>query len=194
MYQRLLVTTDGSADSYAAVAHAAALAVAHHASVVVLEVVETTDDVYRRASAAGWVPSGTGFLTPRNVDSLISAERTAAQHHTESIRAELERAGVGEVECLIAAGSPGAEIVRAADEARCDTIIIATHGRTGLSRLLLGSVADYVIRHARTAVILVPTRGREASVPRADDVGAGTRHGQRNRGPAYGSSATLKPQ
>lgn len=170
MYKRLLVATDGSSDSYAAVEHTVALALAHEASVIVLEVIESPDDVYRRASAAGWVPSGTGFLTPENVDTLIAAEHTAARHHTEAIRAELERAGVRAVECQIAAGSPGAEIVRAADESQCDTIVIATHGRTGLARLLLGSVADYVARHARTAVILVPTRGR-AFRSQADDVG-----------------------
>jgi nucleotide-binding universal stress UspA family protein len=165
VYKRLLLTTDGSSDSYAAVEHAAALARAHQASVVVLEVIETPDEVYRRASAAGWVPSGTGFLTPENVDSLVSAERSAARHHTESIQAALERAGVDAVECMVTAGSPGAEIVRVADEAQCDTILIATHGRTGLARLLLGSVADYVARHARTAVILVPTRSTAAGRP-----------------------------
>lgn len=171
MYGRLLVATDGSSDSYAAVEHSVALALAHDASVVVLEVIESPDDVYRRASAAGWVPSGTGFLTPENVDTLIAAERTAARHHTESIQTALERAGVDAVECIVTAGSPGAEIVRVADEARCDTIVIATHGRTGLARLLLGSVADYVVRHARTPVILVPTRGRAELRARADDAG-----------------------
>ena len=53
MYRRLLVSTDGSSDSYAAVEHSVALALAHDASVVVLEVIESPDDVYRRASASG---------------------------------------------------------------------------------------------------------------------------------------------
>lgn len=48
-------------------------------------------------------------------------------------------------------GNPGAEIVRATES--CDLVVMATHGATGLMRLLMGSVAEYVVRHARCPVM-----------------------------------------
>jgi nucleotide-binding universal stress UspA family protein len=52
-------------------------------------------------------------------------------------------------------GDPATEIVRAADETRSDVIVLGTHGRTGLSRLLMGSVAEKVVRRAPCAVLAV---------------------------------------
>jgi nucleotide-binding universal stress UspA family protein len=167
MYSRILLTTDGSHDSHAAVSYAVELALATGATVVVLEVIESPREVYRRASAAGWVSSGTGFLTDENVSSLIAGERAAAEHHLRAIAAELQRAGVTDVDCRIRSGAPGPEIVAAADEEECDTIVLATHGRSGIARLLLGSVADYVARNATCAVLLAPTPLRR-TIQRAD--------------------------
>jgi nucleotide-binding universal stress UspA family protein len=167
MYSRILLTTDGSHDSHAAVAYVIPLALATNASVVVLEVIESADEVYQRASAAGWVPSGTGFLTEDNVEQLLAGELAAAEHHVQAITAELERSGVTNVESRIVAGRPGPEIVAAAEEAGCDTIVLATHGRSGMARWLLGSVADYVACNARCAVLLAPTTGRERRAPEA---------------------------
>lgn len=62
---------------------------------------------------------------------------------------------------------PGA-ILRVADEAGCDLLVMGTHGRSGAGRLLLGSVAEAVIRHAQVPVLLVR---------------AGTRSGQPAQGP-----------
>lgn len=163
MYSRILLTTDGSHDSHAAVAYTIPLALAMHARVIVLEAIESSAEVYKRASAAGWVPSGTGFLTDDNVSQLIASERAAATHHVEAIGAELERAGVAEIECRVVEGPPGPGIVAAAREAGCDTIVLATHGRSGIGRLLLGSVADYVARQAPCAVVLVPVHTRSPS-------------------------------
>jgi nucleotide-binding universal stress UspA family protein len=50
-------------------------------------------------------------------------------------------------------GHPAEEIVRFADEADCELIVMGTHGRTGFKRLLMGSVAEAVVRRARCAVL-----------------------------------------
>lgn len=55
----------------------------------------------------------------------------------------------------------GSAIVEAANADDVDLVVMATHGRTGLSRLLAGSVTDYVIRHSVTPVVAVPVRGQE---------------------------------
>ncbi len=54
-------------------------------------------------------------------------------------------------------GAPAASILHLADEACVDLIAMSTHGRTGLGQMLLGSVADEVVRNARPPVFLVPT-------------------------------------
>jgi nucleotide-binding universal stress UspA family protein len=67
------------------------------------------------------------------------------------------------VEIQVVAGSPAPAILDTAEEAAADLIVMATHGRGGLPRLWLGSVALKVVQSARTPVLLV--RAREAAVP-----------------------------
>jgi hypothetical protein len=52
-------------------------------------------------------------------------------------------------------GDPAEEILRVAEETKCDLIMIGTHGRTGLGRLLMGSVAEQVVRKAHCPVLTV---------------------------------------
>jgi nucleotide-binding universal stress UspA family protein len=57
------------------------------------------------------------------------------------------------VEFVVADGEPGEEIVRVATERKCDLLVMGTHGRTGLGRLLMGSVAERVMRRAPCPVL-----------------------------------------
>jgi nucleotide-binding universal stress UspA family protein len=61
------------------------------------------------------------------------------------------------VETLLMEGNAAREILRVAEEQHCSLIALGTHGRTGLSRVLLGSVAEDVIRHSRVPVLTVKT-------------------------------------
>ncbi len=61
------------------------------------------------------------------------------------------------IEHRVAEGDPATEIVQAAVETGCDVIVMGTHGRTGLGRLLLGSVAEQVLRRAPCPVVTVKT-------------------------------------
>jgi nucleotide-binding universal stress UspA family protein len=65
---------------------------------------------------------------------------------------------------LLVEGDAGAAILDVARDEKVDMIVLATHGRTGLTRLLLGSVAEYVIRHATCPVLTLKTA---AAVPAA---------------------------
>jgi nucleotide-binding universal stress UspA family protein len=92
--------------------------------------------------------------TPGNANLLAELPHQLA--------AELERIGTDLTERGVEVGSvelvPGTaweEIVRAADRRRCDLIVLGTHGRSGLERLLLGSVAEKVVRHAHCPVMAV---------------------------------------
>jgi len=59
------------------------------------------------------------------------------------------------VQYLLAEGDPATEILRVARETKCDLIVMGTHGRTGLNRLLMGSVAEEVVRKAPCFVLTV---------------------------------------
>jgi nucleotide-binding universal stress UspA family protein len=61
------------------------------------------------------------------------------------------------VEHWIFQGDPATEILAAAEKIKCDLIVMGTHGRTGLGRLLMGSVAEQVVRKAPCPVLTVKT-------------------------------------
>jgi nucleotide-binding universal stress UspA family protein len=61
------------------------------------------------------------------------------------------------VETVLVEGNASREILRVAEEQHCDLIVLGTHGRTGLSRVLLGSVAEDVSRHATLPVLTLKT-------------------------------------
>lgn len=83
----------------------------------------------------------------------------APAEHLEHMRAELCQACAGNsqprVEHVVAEGEPAAAIVRAAKERDCDLIVMGTHGRSGLDRLITGSVAEEVIRKASCPVLAI---------------------------------------
>lgn len=62
---------------------------------------------------------------------------------------------------LLHCGAPGEVICWAAQEHQCDVIVLGTHGHTGLMHLLLGSVAEYCLRHARCPVLTVRDRPKD---------------------------------
>jgi nucleotide-binding universal stress UspA family protein len=73
-------------------------------------------------------------------------------------------------EARVVEGDPATEIVRLAEELPCDLIVMGTHGRHGLDRLLMGSVAEYVMRRAPCPVLTVkapavPTGAETVSAP-----------------------------
>jgi nucleotide-binding universal stress UspA family protein len=89
-------------------------------------------------------------MTPEAVDSIRRAAETGLERVTEHAR----RPGL-EVQALLRQGSAWREIDAAAKEAGADLIVMGTHGRHGLARALLGSVAEKVVRSAPCPVLTV---------------------------------------
>jgi len=69
-----------------------------------------------------------------------------------------------EVETSLQSGHPGQQICEHARDSDVDLIVTSTHGSTGLTHLLLGSVAEYVVRHAHCPVLVVPSRSSELQI------------------------------
>jgi nucleotide-binding universal stress UspA family protein len=77
------------------------------------------------------------------------------------------------MEYQLAEGEPGASIVKVAEDRHCDLIVLGTHGRTGFRRVLMGSVAEQVMRTAPCPVLVVkgPVPQADRSGPSPDDSG-----------------------
>ena len=69
-------------------------------------------------------------------------------------------------ETAIGIGRPAYEICQAAEDTGADLIITSTHGLTGFAHVLVGSVAEHVVRHAHCSVMVVPTRDCEGAEDR----------------------------
>lgn len=140
MYETILLPTDGSAGAVAATEHAVDLATAHGATLHVLYVVDV------RMSPIG------ADASHADVMELVEA---SAERPTAAALDRAEAAGVEAVEA-IRHGVPSQRIGEYADAEDADLIVMGTHGRTGVAHVLLGSVAERVVRTADTPVLTVP--------------------------------------
>ena len=149
MYQRLLVALDNTKTSRLALDHAAELARLSGATVVLLHVLES----FRHVS---------GFESPKAyAEEVLPRMREKGRQLLDEVAAPLVEQGI-EVETVLLEGSDErvAEVIaRRAREAGVDLVIMGTHGRRGVNRLLLGSDAEQVARIAHAPVMLVRKTG-----------------------------------
>lgn len=140
MYDDILVPTDGSEGVEEAVEHARDLAGKYDARVHVLYVVNT--------STYSSLPADS------NWESIVSALEEEGERSTSDLAQRLEDSGV-EVVREVVDGVPHHEILGYADENGVDLVVMGTHGKTGLDRLLLGSVTEKVVRKSEVPVLTV---------------------------------------
>lgn len=155
MYRKILLTHDGSDVAALAVAHAATVAKGANAPIVVVQVVDSVGQMMSRMTPM-IEPVPVGEITVELAEESVAAQRDAAQQNLDGVKAALTAEGIADVTTLVVEGSPGDAILEAANNEGADLIVMATHGRSGLGRAILGSVADHVVRNAkRQAVLLV---------------------------------------
>jgi nucleotide-binding universal stress UspA family protein len=82
-------------------------------------------------------------------------DQSRAMHAEQALRKELAQRLGGDCQVAIRFGDPGHQIADYAHEANADLVVISSHGQTGLTRLLLGSVAEKVVRLARCPVLVL---------------------------------------
>lgn len=146
VFRRILHATDFSKASRPALAKAIALARQNRTPLLIA-----------LALPPLVVPVGEGFVSPGTYDVI---DRSARAHTRKQLAALVQRAKKAGARAtgLLLDGAPHDQIPRAARRNRADLIVIGTHGRTGLSKVLLGSVAERVVRFATCPVLTV--RGR----------------------------------
>ncbi len=152
---RILVPVDFSDTAKKALQYAVPFGTAFDAEVVLLHVMQPYS-----------IPVEFGYLPPDWAETQ--------QQFLDSAQDELAKLCAGEIgnrartQVQVREGVPWQEIVAAAQETRTDLIILATHGRTGLSHVLLGSVAERVVRHAPCPVLVVRDAERDFLPPSAN--------------------------
>jgi nucleotide-binding universal stress UspA family protein len=149
-YQRILVAVDGSPLAEAVLPHALALAHRFGATIELVRAYAPPPSLLA-ASASSALPGTGPVLDPA---PFIAAGRDEAELYLAELEGRLRSQGVA-VEHRRLDGSPGEAIAAESRRADVDLIALATHGRGGLGRLVLGSVADHVLHHASCPVLLV---------------------------------------
>lgn len=146
MFQRIILATDGSAHAEEALGYAQRLALRDDARVIVVHAFEP-------------VPS---YLGEPWGDRVMARHVSAGQAVAAQAAQKLEEAGVDHgVEVL--EGPPAEAILRVADVRDCDLIVMGSRGHGALASLLLGSVSQRVLSHARMPVLVVRAREGEAT-------------------------------
>jgi nucleotide-binding universal stress UspA family protein len=139
LYDRILVPTDGSAGMKKVIEHAGELARIHDAEVVALYVVD--------ASVFTDLPMETSY---ENIRSMLREEGELALEDVETILGDTV-----DLRTDVAEGVPPSRITEYAVENDCDVVVMGTHGRGGIDRLLLGSVAERVVRRSSVPVLTI---------------------------------------
>ena len=150
--QKILLSTDFSDYSAAATKYACELATKFDAELHLLHTLEL-----HLSSAPGF---GMGLALP----TYINESRAAAEKSLAGVLDPKWSAGRTVIQALVE-GSPKAEIVRYARKQEIDLIVLATHGRTGLSHVIIGSVAETVVRTAPCPVLTVRPEGHQFVMP-----------------------------
>ena len=140
----ILLPTDFSGCANYALPYAAAIARATGARIVCVHVVETV------VPAVGYA----GLAEPMPIADISEQLEDSAERELPRLTDCEELNGL-DVEEVIVHGDAAAEIVQVAEERAADLIVISSHGRTGLGRIIFGSTAEAVVRHASCPVLVV---------------------------------------
>ena len=142
--KRILVATDFSPASEAALRYGRALARQLGATLEVLHI---------------WDDATTGFAGLESYTVELASLRTqaeaAARDKLATLLSEQDRASIGATTRLLASHHPATTIVEHAARENVDLIVVGSHGRQGVERWLLGSVAERIVRMARCPVLTV---------------------------------------
>ncbi|OGK89135.1 MAG: hypothetical protein A2X52_04170 [Candidatus Rokubacteria bacterium GWC2_70_16] len=147
--ERVLVPLDGSLLAEGAIQTAVEVARDGTAAVVLL-----------RAAEAHTLPGA----DPTDAQVAVVRE---AEEYLAAVAARLAEQGVKGIETSVWYGPPATAIIEATRLQKVDLIVMTTHGRSGLGRLILGSVAESVLRGTTTPILLLRAPGAPVEAPKA---------------------------
>lgn len=144
MYKTIMVPLDGSALAERALAHAVEMARCGQGRILLLRVIAPGDRTLAWADL--------------DYDQTVAEDEMVRRGHAESYLEEMrERPELKDLVYLtrVPCGNPAEEILDYALTEKVDLVVMSSHGRTGLGRFFMGSVAERVVRHASCPVLVV---------------------------------------
>lgn len=139
-YSNILIAIDGSECSMSAVKKGIELAKDLSSNVILLYVVDMTNTIDNAA---------VGAIVDKNIEGIFEKEAD------KLIESAIKKYPYAKTTKIIEEGVAKEAINTIAEQHKADLIVMGTHGRTGLNHLLVGSVAEYVIRHSSIPVMVV---------------------------------------
>jgi nucleotide-binding universal stress UspA family protein len=146
MYQRILVPTDGTALSKKAVTSAIALAQLCGAELVALQVVPRYPQSYFEGGIA---------LAAADIKQVEKTWGDAAQVVVDAVKKAAQAKGVEAKAVVVRSDIVSDALLATAKKYKCDLVVMASHGRKGIKRLLLGSETQHVLTHASIPVLVL---------------------------------------
>jgi len=145
MYQTILVATDGSALSKKAVRNSIGLAAAIGAELIALNVVPRYPGIF----------VGGLTLSTKEVARIEKQWAEQGQAVVDKVREAAETQGITAKAVVTRSDLVAEAIIAAAKKHKCDLVVMASHGRKGIKRVLLGSETQQVLTHSRVPVLVV---------------------------------------
>jgi nucleotide-binding universal stress UspA family protein len=146
MYKKILVATDGSTLSKKAVANAIALAASLGAEMVAVKVVPRYPQSYFEGGLA---------LQAAEVERVEAQWASEGQTIVDGVKKAAEANGVKTKAVTVKSDVVSDAIIAAAKKHKCDLVVMASHGRKGVKRLLLGSETQQVLTHSHVPVLVL---------------------------------------
>lgn len=145
MFKHILIATDGSPASNKAAKAGIALAGALGAKVTAYCAVEQLQPIY----------ADEGYMMDQKmIDGFEKSALTAGQKRADAIGKMAKAASVPFASVVAKAATPYEGIIAAAKKRKCDVIFMASHGRRGFSKLIMGSVTQKVLTHSKIPVVV----------------------------------------
>jgi nucleotide-binding universal stress UspA family protein len=150
MYANILLSTDGSDVARKGVKQGIALAKALNAKVTVITATEPMYIDYGGGHTGGYIPS------QEEMDSFDAARNASAGKVLDEVQAMADQIGISAELLHVPNAHPATAIVETAKSRGCDLIVMSSHGRRGLKKLLLGSQTSEVLADGSVPVLIVP--------------------------------------
>lgn len=154
--KNILVPTDFSDFSRLALDYAITIAQTFKASIILIHVTPEKElDSIRQISP---------YLEPGRIEELLKGRESEDRKQLNEFIPPEKKEGI-ETEAIHRVGTPFLEIIKVAKEKEADLIVMATHGRSGLSHILFGSVAEKVVRKSTCPVLSIRPPEHEFTMP-----------------------------
>ncbi len=143
MNNKVLIAVDLSEKSAAIIEEGIALAVKMDGSVLISSIIPVYVDYLQSQMA----------LIPTQWDEIYIAQKEHAMKELQKIKDKHPQV---KIELFVEVGNAKFDVIEKANEVKATYIVVGTHGRTGLSHTVMGSTAEYIVRHSTVPVLVVP--------------------------------------